>query len=1419
MRSLPSPIGVSGPPDVAGAPSLPGIRSLAVLLSTTIAVALLFGLLFIHSRSELVLQRQQTDFGEVGRMVSELRDLGDMVARRTSTEGQSDGGSPSGINDRYQVWFGAGDDCAHMAASLSTLRLRLDGFQARDRKPVLSALASPDGRKYCAHGSAQPVLQGRSDRARAQDLAIVGPDGEVLLVLRGDWPRRIEAADPDGQRGKGNGGQGDGRQGDAAAAAAAGKAGQPPAVTVGGRERLVYQWPLDFGRPLTIEREEGPFRCTPRLCMLSALGDPPSATEVLNTLSPFTKAAFGFAVVVLLLLIPLIKLASIDHNASLGWLDVIGIIAAVPLMVATLVTACAVIAFWGDLRRNEDAMVRGLANSIAQDIDREVGLSLSAMEHAARQRWGDWSRMGRVTGANRTPGPAIDPPWQLAPGPLPLIMLQLRDVRNGIPMRVTQSRDRPIGDIRERRYFGRLRASPFPCGRPVGRSCAQGHSYAVDQVPASATGDARMVLLLTAPNAQSLVMAGKPPAATLAVPVPAGFGYAVIDPASLEVLQHSDPARVHNETFGSQLDTPATLTDFAASVDTRCGQGVTGQETASATPFDARYAGRRVRMSVSVSCSARWLVATWYDRSQLQDVALEPAYVAGITMLCIGVLLAAMLGILAVLDPHTLLRKLWPDPEPFHSAEPDEWYLRGMSAQLAVVVLMPLGLLLVRGDALFLHAGVGLFLLLILLARKDADHSWGALPVGWGKGATVFYVVLGIAATIVLAQSPGAGWRVLAYPVLLVVMWLVSAIDWFATRDGAPDEEGCGKLSRAERARRLERRIERLGQELRLPVILASAGFVPPSVMRRANRVLRHQLVTIYLLAVIPTLAACSAAAGQLRVEHSHGDARVLEQSRHQVDALVAQVQSIYYRPARPAQPPPADLSTRKLVADHAAARSGAPSLVACEIMRLWDADSPCFTAPLSPRLPNLSSYAAAEAARTGHLLVTMPPGDPLIAVRDWLLAIAAMALATFLTWRLLELAAQNLFGLQHFGFRALHPRHTPEQIRGQSTRPIKAVFINYPTREFRNLQNGLEARDRLEMFDLALERNKLGEKSMALLAAKSWIVTGFESIVANRDLRVKALGLLEQLTARREVNVYFFVETMPLVRLRQARDREKREAEAAGTAGIMNESESYRWAELFSEFITYTWTEALAVPVAPGTAAAEESVNLRRLLALIEEKDAREAVERWSRRNPAVADLIANEMIQIPSDRIQEQIRSFCLSEKDVKGPTPAGQLPIVNDLRNIYSEQVHEYMANFLGDYYQGEWVRSSKEEHLTLHHLAHGKFINTSNFPVLNSLLSRRLVKTDPNFRLMNESFGHWIRTLEHPDWFLQFRQDAQRGGAWHMLRVPLMLLVAAGSVLITFLDHGGSGSLLTLAPGVVATMPILLSRFTRPLQANG
>jgi hypothetical protein len=1421
----------------------PATRTVALILSTCIAVALLFGLLFIQARSDLTLRRQQADFGAVQRIAHQLRDLGDVVIERVSLEGRQQIGES--ITERFQIEVASSGDaanrwCDSAPPSEPELRLVTEGTQARDRKLRLMAMGKGPP-ILCARTSFGSIMGDKASNSSPRDLAIEGPDGTILAVLRGDgdWPDKpIAAALISGQAE-------DGKKDDALELVNAARREGAIPIMFAGTEKLLYQWPLDLGRPVIIAREGQPdIICQPRQCRIDALGEAPSINAALGSLSPFTKAVFGFAVVLLLLLIPLIKLASIDPNGSLSWIDVIGIMAAVPLVVATLVTGCMVILAWTDLRRENDLMARSYAAAMAQDLDREIDDSLKALQSHAQELGAGHEAPALASAISDAPPAASSPeaphatalpstvsdtpaaplqPALRAPSPLPLLIVQLRRLSDGKVLKsVGGSYHPPQADISKRRYFVRLRSgdmlpcSPKPGGpaMPAGRGpsrCNPDWSYIIDQVPAANNGNSRMVALLADPLSQNgFLMGGKPLAATIEAPMPADFGFAVIDPASLEVLHHSDPTREHSESFDQQLDTRAELQRAAQTLAGRCdAAALTSQSPAPDLAFSALYAGKKVRMAFAAACSPRWLVATWYDKTRVENLALEPAYLAGTMMLVVGIMLAIAMSLAAMIDRDALIRRLWPDPDPAMDAVTQRWLDRTMLPHILLSALMFLGLLVAAGDAVLLHGLLGIFVLTMLFAKPLSNGKWQAGMLVLGGAALIGFIVIACVAVVRLASIPQPPWVVPLYAGIVIIILCLATDGWrehFSLQD------------------LLDRTRPRPAIALQAPPLADAKR--PASVAQRLRSVIRLQAITLYLLAVIPPIAAYCAGAGVIRADRMPVNmVRLLDAKQAGVKAVEALQLSLYpcaegappqgkaaCRPEGPAFSP--HFSVEAVLLEHYRNDRGALSKLAAPLVNLW---SPRQTATIGSAPDPEAEFAAIEehidtlAKTTGKTVPTHPPGSLPILVGDMLFVLGAAMLALFAVFRLLLLLAHSLFGLQHFAFRALHPPHSPSEIRKMWTRPnatepIKAVFIDYPHRQFKKLQSDLSEDRGFELFDLAIERNKLGDKTMALLTAKSWIVTGFESIVANRDLRLKTLALLEQLAARPEANIYFFAQTLPLVRLRQTREREKREAEAAGAAGVMNESESYRWAELFSEFITYTWNKTTAEPV-QGSRVQES--NLDRLLSEIGSDEVTADVNRWAQVNPGVAKVIADEMIRIPSDRIQDQIKSFSITKAG--NGTTAGQE--AGDLSDVYVEQIHEYMANFLGDYYQGQWVRCSKEEHLVMYHLAHDKFINTSNFSVLNSLLARRLIRTNPNFQLMNESFGHWVRTLEHPDWFDQFRRQAESGGAWSMLRLPLLLLVAAGSVLITYLNHDTSASILTLIPGAAATMPLLLSRFTR------
>ena len=133
------------------------------------------------------------------------------------------------------------------------------------------------------------------------------------------------------------------------------------------------------------------------------------------------------------------------------------------------------------------------------------------------------------------------------------------------------------------------------------------------------------------------------------------------------------------------------------------------------------------------------------------------------------------------------------------------------------------------------------------------------------------------------------------------------------------------------------------------------------------------------------------------------------------------------------------------------------------------------------------------------------------------------------------------------------------------------------------------------------------------------------------------------------------------------------------------------------------------------------------------------------------------------PNSRLQEQALRLAAD------PGIAGFAP----------DEVVESMLDLAQAHYRRIWVSCSTEEKILLYRIAKEGFVNRRVEEILRPLQRRGLVFTDPNCRIMNESFRRFILTAERPEAMLEWEQ---RGGesAWARMRAPIMIgliLVAA------------------------------------------
>jgi hypothetical protein len=104
-----------------------------------------------------------------------------------------------------------------------------------------------------------------------------------------------------------------------------------------------------------------------------------------------------------------------------------------------------------------------------------------------------------------------------------------------------------------------------------------------------------------------------------------------------------------------------------------------------------------------------------------------------------------------------------------------------------------------------------------------------------------------------------------------------------------------------------------------------------------------------------------------------------------------------------------------------------------------------------------------------------------------------------------------------------------------------------------------------------------------------------------------------------------------------------------------------------------------------------------------------------------------------------------------------------------------VVQFVLDAAEPYYRSLWDLCSEEEKLVLIQLAETGFVNPKKVELVRRLARRRLVKLDPSFRLINESFREFVLTAESPDRVTAW-EHAHPAESWSRIGVPLYALAA-------------------------------------------
>ena len=155
---------------------------------------------------------------------------------------------------------------------------------------------------------------------------------------------------------------------------------------------------------------------------------------------------------------------------------------------------------------------------------------------------------------------------------------------------------------------------------------------------------------------------------------------------------------------------------------------------------------------------------------------------------------------------------------------------------------------------------------------------------------------------------------------------------------------------------------------------------------------------------------------------------------------------------------------------------------------------------------------------------------------------------------------------------------------------------------------------------------------------------------------------------------------------------------------------------------------------------------------------------------------------------------------------------IPIHDDLKDKVGSMTEEQIIHQVGDraeaFYRKQWILCTKEERLALMQLAQGNLVNPQNDEVIRRLLWCNLIQRDPDLRLANESFTHFVLTAESPARIAEWEKGEADGSTWTMLRAPFVLLLVLVAAFLSQTGGEGMDAMIAIVSSVLAGLPIII-----------
>lgn len=394
----------------------------------------------------------------------------------------------------------------------------------------------------------------------------------------------------------------------------------------------------------------------------------------------------------------------------------------------------------------------------------------------------------------------------------------------------------------------------------------------------------------------------------------------------------------------------------------------------------------------------------------------------------------------------------------------------------------------------------------------------------------------------------------------------------------------------------------------------------------------------------------------------------------------------------------------------------------------------------------------------------------------------------------------------------------------GKLELPERAVVLNGP------LALQLELLGNRDALDLGQTEAQRGAATGGLAAhrdrlaqGETVVVVGLEIALRDPALAETALSALEELSLvldrKRRADgsvagrLVVLTDLSPLDRILQAYEREQ--SGHASDQPLISRQQQLRWSRLFEDFTTIVFRPTPKFLWNPRVEARCRAQLLRDGDDEHGTQNRAEGVLQLVREARFLPEVVLNSLIDprhVPTAATWAKLyaTTYPISM------TQYGRLywrPVwawAQAVAPATHAAAVDYLRGTLIEHYQHLWVASSRAERVILDNLARGRVVSIEAALALRSLIRRGLVVLDPEPRLINGSFGAFVRQAERPDAMAAWRKEQGKSG-WDRAALPIAILLPAAILALAGLALMAGESFTTVFPVILGVGPALLSTF--------